>query len=162
MWGGVGWGGVGEGVWGGIRSCGVGWGRACGVESGLVGFGWGVGMQQQGGHVVCQWFCLCCPSAWQVVCLSRHTLTATACASPPLPCRDRKPRVRWAHFHDIQALSADQEGQLPSREHIGLAAAASQPAALQALYASELWRGEGGGAGKRPVSKVKYCAWVEK
>ncbi|EFN59959.1 hypothetical protein CHLNCDRAFT_133057 [Chlorella variabilis] len=49
------------------------------------------------------------------------------------PAEDRKPRVRWAHFHDIQPVE-DLRDEMMAREDIGLAPVPSQPN-LAAVYA---------------------------
>ncbi len=57
----------------------------------------------------------------------------------PQRCRDRKPRVRWAHFHDIAPLSEEELGAMPPRTAVGLQPVPSQPN-LPALYESETGR----------------------
>lgn len=51
----------------------------------------------------------------------------------PAESRDRKPRVRWAHFHDIAPLADDELGALPPRSVVGLHPAPSHPN-LPAIY----------------------------
>ncbi|KAL4447568.1 hypothetical protein ABPG75_004787 [Micractinium tetrahymenae] len=52
----------------------------------------------------------------------------------PAESRDRKPRVRWAHFHDIAPLAEDDLGQLPTRNSVGLQPTPSQPNLPSAIY----------------------------
>lgn len=63
--------------------------------------------------------------------------------------RDRKPRVRWAHFHDIETLSPEEGGgALPPREDVGmmpLPAGPSPPGGLAAIL-------EGAGPSVAPES----------
>lgn len=49
--------------------------------------------------------------------------------------RDRKPRVRWAHFHDVQPAE-DMAGVMPGWDEIGLAPEPSHPG-MAAVYARE-------------------------
>lgn len=45
----------------------------------------------------------------------------------PAESRDRKPRVRWAHFHDVVPLGDAELGDLPARNDVGLQQAPSHP-----------------------------------
>ena len=62
------------------------------------------------------------------------------CRPSPLPaCRDGKPRVRWAHFFDVEPVGWSEGGR--GRPTIHLHSAVLQSPALQAYLArSELGR----------------------
>ena len=74
----------------------------------------------------------------------RPSTSAVVSACPSPPRRDRKPRVRWAHFHDIVAVPEPVlAATMPSRDDLGLppagggAAADAAASKLHSLFERE-------------------------